>query len=71
MFRKDFRNLDEENEKIVLLNEHTKNLEVNLDNLLSQREEAKRKLEEKFQDVYHNIEMTKRVVIEEGSKLKN
>ena len=68
---KKIRNLNEENEKINLLNTQTENMEVNLFNLIKKREIAQKKMEEKFEDIYFNIESTKKLVISEGGRIRN
>ncbi len=61
----------EENEKITLLNQQTKDMAVNLENLTQKRKEAKERLEARFTDVYKNINQTKVLVINEGKRIRN
>lgn len=71
LLHKKFRELEEENEKIKLLYEQTKEMNVSLSNLIKKREEVQRNLEAKFEDIYRNIANTKSFVIDEGKRVNS
>lgn len=66
---KQIRDLDPENEKINLLQEQTLLMDVALEDMKRNREEARKQLEARFQDVYRKIENTKEFIISEGARI--
>jgi len=69
LLHKNIRELEPENEKITYLQEQTQMMDVALEDMKRNREEAKKQLEARFQDVYRKINNTKEFVISEGKRI--
>lgn len=69
LLHKEMRELEAENEKISYLQEQTQMMDVALEDMKRNREEARKQLEARFQDVYRKINNTKEFVISEGKRI--
>eukprot|EP01016_Furgasonia_blochmanni_P043542 TRINITY_DN5931_c0_g1_i1.p1 TRINITY_DN5931_c0_g1~~TRINITY_DN5931_c0_g1_i1.p1 ORF type:complete len:268 (+),score=73.15 TRINITY_DN5931_c0_g1_i1:160-963(+) len=68
---KTFKNLTPENEKLTSLHSQMLQMGTDFEDMKRTREEAKKQLEAKFQDVYRKIQNTKEFVISEGTRIND
>lgn len=69
--KKTFKPLSNENEKINLFSDQVGQMRNDFEDMKRTREEAKKQLEAKFQDVYRKIQNTKEFIISEGKRIND
>ena len=69
MLPKQFKKLEPYNEKIDLLKQQTDLMDTALEDMKKNREEAKKQLEARFQDVYRKINNVRDFVVDEGKRI--
>ena len=69
--QKVFKTLQEDNEKLGLLGKQMKCMNEDFEDMRRAREEAKKQLEARFQDVYRKIENTKEFIAQEGKRIND
>jgi hypothetical protein len=68
---KKFRLLTKDNEKLTNLHGQMDQMYIDFEDMKRTREEAKKQLEAKFQDVYRRIQATKDFVVSEGKRIND
>jgi DNA repair exonuclease SbcCD ATPase subunit len=68
---KGFKQLQPDNEKLTSLHGQMGEMENDFEDMKRAREEAKKQLEAKFQDVHRKIQITKEFVVSEGKRIND
>ena len=71
LLKKEFKELNAENEKLGLLDNQMNDMHDDFQEMKRTREEAKKQLEARFQDVYRKIQNTKDFILAEGKRIND